>query len=146
MGNNNNDHTHPGASAEAAIFICNAHAAVEGVTGVWAPRQVVDFVPIASIAKRINPPDCAPNAHRGRGARRRSITDRGTAGRPGTGGTISPPLHRRGRSLVNEEIYSETKRAYMHSKEMTRAITQLTTVPAQKQQLSSATPMPPSHE
>jgi hypothetical protein len=100
LRSNNTDHTHPGASAVAAIVIRTTHVAVEG-TIVGATWEVKFLIHIASIAIIINPPDCVPSAHRWCGARRRGITDGGTTGRPGT---KSRPLHRRGRSLVNEEI------------------------------------------
>ena len=49
-----NQPTHAGARAIAAIVIRHAHFTTF-ITEVGAARQVIKLVPIASIAKRINP-------------------------------------------------------------------------------------------
>jgi len=58
-----NNQTHAGARTEAAIVIRHAHAAVMTVTPGRAARQVEGLVPIASIAKNINPPNGVARAH-----------------------------------------------------------------------------------
>jgi hypothetical protein len=51
------NHTHAGASAEAAVEISHAHAAIPIWAKFGATRQVIDLIPIASIAIAIDPPN-----------------------------------------------------------------------------------------
>jgi hypothetical protein len=104
-GNDRNDHAHPGASAVAAIVIREAHGAVVQATVVGAARQIHGLVPIATIAVRIDPPGCVPDAIRGRGACCGGLGDGGTIGRPFEIEISARPWgHRWRRSLENAEI------------------------------------------
>lgn len=59
LWNDSSNHTHTGARAVAAIGISHSHthAAIPIGTEVRATRQVVDLIPIASIAIAIDPPN-----------------------------------------------------------------------------------------
>jgi Ethanolamine utilization protein EutJ (predicted chaperonin) len=57
LWNDSSNHTHAGARAVAAIEISHTHAAIPIGTEVRATRQVVDLIPIASIAIAIDPPN-----------------------------------------------------------------------------------------
>ena len=56
LENDSKDKSHAFARTEAAIIISHAHAAVKNVTVGGVARHVVDLVPIASIAKAVDPP------------------------------------------------------------------------------------------
>jgi hypothetical protein len=56
LGNDSIDKSHANARTEAAIVIRHAHATVIIVTVLGAAQHVIDLVPIASIARVVDPP------------------------------------------------------------------------------------------